>query len=148
MNNHILTTERVGLSQVRRHPDLEIVLSDHAEWRCAQRNLSYAEIVFLCENGNQIHNAGVIFCQFRRDRIPDWLTPNHPYQRLAGSTVILCKCGHFVITAYRDEEAFQKDKRKAKYCWRQASQSCPYCSMDQLKDQYNSRPLYYPTLVH
>lgn len=94
---------------------MNIQLSDHANLRSAQRNVSYAEIVFIVEHGKRLRNTGVVFVQLRMKDVPDTLPPNHPYRRLVGSTVVLCGCGQLVITLYREDDAFRKDKRKTKF---------------------------------
>src|SRR5215468_6270895 len=95
--------------------DLDIILSEHAIQRSAQRNVSFEEIAFIIENGRLMRNAGVNFRQLREKDLPDTLPRNHGYRRLIGTTVVLCKCGLFVVTLYREEEAFRKDRRKTKY---------------------------------
>lgn len=103
------------------------ILSEHACLRSAQRNLSYDEILFIVEHGKRLHGAGGIFCRMYRNRLPDDLPANHPYQRLVGSTVLLCPCGHYVITLYREDGAFRKDARKPKYDHRSGSRKCQHC---------------------
>jgi hypothetical protein len=90
-------------------------LSDHACWRSSQRNLSSNEILFIAEHGSRVRRTGVIFCQLRRIDLPDDLSANHPFRRLVGSTVVLSSCGQYVLTVYREERAFRRDTRKAKY---------------------------------
>lgn len=114
---------------------MELDLSDHARRRCAQRNLSYNEVLFICQYGKRERNAGVIFCQLRRDRMPKHIGANDPYQRLIGTTVVLSKCGYVVVTVYREGKAFHEDKRKSKYYWRQHT-SCPHCSTIKAAGEY------------
>lgn len=109
---------------------MDMILSDHAEWRCAQRNLSYADVEFVCRYGKQRRNAGVIFCQMWDKYMPKHIPANNTFCRLAGTTVVLCRCGHFVITVYRNGEAFHEDIKKSKYCRHQEA-SCPYCRQAQ-----------------
>ncbi len=90
-------------------------ISDHAQKRCAQRNLTQDEVDFIITYGRRVRRTGVIFCQLRRRDLPDDLEGSHPYYRLVGSTVVLSNCGHHVLTAYRDERAFHRDNRKTKY---------------------------------
>jgi hypothetical protein len=94
---------------------VDIELSDHAEIRAAQRNLSYDEICFILTNGKRVRRSGVIFYCLQRKQIPPELPGNHPYRRLVGTTVILSRDGSIVVTAYRNEEAYRHDRRKAKY---------------------------------
>ena len=104
-----------------------IMLSYHASHRSAQRNVSYEEIKFIAENGQRVHRAGVIFCQLRRKDMPDDLPVNHPYWRLTGTTVVLCKCCQCVITLYRNADAFGKDRQKNKHNLHAHYSICPQC---------------------
>lgn len=105
-------------------------LSDHAARRAAQRNLSHDEIRFMLENGRLLHNTGVIFCQLRHKDLPDDLPRNSPYRRLVGSTIVLCKCGYYVVTLYREERAFRQDTSKAQYFAGSLPLThCPYCNI-------------------
>lgn len=107
---------------------MEFQLSDHAARRAAQRNLSPDEIDFLLQHGKHLHNTGVIFCQLRAKDVPNDLPGNHRYRRLVGSTLVLCRCGYFVVTLYREAKAFHGDSCKTRYNRRPATfVSCPYC---------------------
>lgn len=106
---------------------MEIVLSEHAVQRSVQRNLSLQEILFVIEYGQLLRNAGASFRQLREKDWPDYLGGNHPYRRLIGTTVVLCKCGLFVVTLYREAEAFRKDRRKARYNAAEQFVACPWC---------------------
>ena len=107
---------------------MEFQLSDHAARRAAQRNVAPDEIDFLLQHGNHLHNTGVIFCQLRAKDVPNDLPGNHRYRRLIGSTLVLCRCGHFVVTLYREEKAFHNDSCKTRYNQRPMPFThCPYC---------------------
>jgi hypothetical protein len=103
-------------------------LSDHAAHRAAQRNVLDDEIDFMLENGRFLHNTGVIFCQLRVKDLPDDLPANSRYRRLVGSTLVLCKCGYFVVTLYREEKAFHGDSCKVQYKRGGGYCKCPYCN--------------------
>lgn len=105
-----------------------IVLSDHARQRSAQRNLSPEDIQFVVRHGERVHRTGVIFCQLREKDVPDKTPGNHRWWQLVGTTVVLCKCGQFVVTLYREKRAFQRDCRKTKYSQKQGYLSCNYCA--------------------
>jgi hypothetical protein len=108
---------------------MEFKLSDHAARRAAQRNLSHEEIDFLLEHGHFMHNTGVIFCQLRQKDVPDDLPGNHRFRRLVGSTAVLCKCGYYVVTLYREQRAFRGDSLKTRYSLRgERLTNCPYCN--------------------
>lgn len=107
---------------------MNVHLSAHAAQRAAQRNLARDEIDFLLQYGHLVHNTGVLFCQLRGRDIPDDLPANHPYRRLEGSTAVLCRCGAFVVTLYREQKAFRTDRHKPAYNRRSyGPRSCPYC---------------------
>lgn len=107
---------------------MDFELSDHAERRAAQRNLLSDEIDFMLQYGQLVHNTGVIFCQMRQKDLPDDLPANHRYRRLVGTTVVLCKCGYFVVTVYREHKAFRADTSKTQYSQSDALKNCPYCN--------------------
>ncbi|MBZ0297228.1 MAG: DUF4258 domain-containing protein [Anaerolineae bacterium] len=107
---------------------LNLNLSDHAQQRSAQRNLSNEDIAFVIRHGDRVHRTGVIFCQLRSRNIPDKTPGNHRWRQLIGTTVVLCKCGGCVVTVYREERAFQRDCRKAKYALKGNYCDHTYCS--------------------
>jgi hypothetical protein len=92
-----------------------LVLSGHAQQRSIQRNISASDIDFIVANGHRVHRTGVIFCQLRASSIPDSVPGNHRFRQLVGTTVVLCRCGRCVVTVYREEKAFRRDTRKARY---------------------------------
>lgn len=105
----------------------DIMLSDHAAQRSLEWNVSFDEIAFVVEHADRLHRAGVIFCQMRKKNMPEHISGNHPYWKLVGTSVLLCrKCRQGVMTVYREEKAFLEDRKKAKYCRRR--NRCPVCS--------------------
>lgn len=92
-----------------------IILSGHAQERSARRNISPSDIDFIVANGHRLRRTGVIFCQLRSSNLPDSIPGNHRARQLVGTTVVLCRCGRYVVTVYREAKAFQRDARKAKY---------------------------------
>lgn len=108
---------------------MSIQLSQHALTRLCQRNFTIDDVHFIINHGNKMHNAGVAFYQMRDDCIPNNLPGNHHHRRLAGSTVVTCHCGHFVITMYKNKEAFRKDRKKSKLVrGKSRLEGCSYCS--------------------
>lgn len=105
----------------------DVSLSGHALHRSAQRNISHEDIEFIIQNGDRLHRTGVIFCQLRHRNIPDDMPGNHRGWQLVGTTVVLCKCGLYVVTIYREEKAFHRDSRKAKYNHSPENTTCPCC---------------------
>jgi len=94
---------------------MNIQFDNHIDLRACQRNFSMNDLEFIIRYGHRIRRTGVIYCQMRRKDMPQDIPPNDPRQRLIGSTVILDKDARAVITAYRNPEAFKRDRRKAKY---------------------------------
>lgn len=107
--------------------DKFLILSRHAKWRSAQRNLSIDDMKFIIMHGKRVRKQGVIFYQLLAKKIPTDLPANHHFRRLVGSTVLTCQCGHFVITVYRNEKAQRRDRHKEKYRVGEQHQCCPYC---------------------
>lgn len=107
---------------------MDFELSDHAVRRAAQRNLRQDEIDFMIANGSFHRNTGVIFCQLRAKDLPDDLPANHRFRRLVGTTLVLCRCGYYVVTVYREARAFHDDLCKARYNNRAIQfMACPHC---------------------
>lgn len=102
-----------------------IILSEHAQERSARRNLSPSDIDFIIANGHRLRRTGVIFCQLRNSSLPDSIPGNHRARQLVGTTVVLCRCGRYVVTVYREKRAFHRDARKPKYSARACPASCP-----------------------
>lgn len=106
---------------------MDFTLSSHALERSAQRNISDDDIDFILTHGVKLHRTGVIFCQLRHKNLPEDLPGNHRARQLVGTTLVLCKCGQYIVTVYREERAFHRDKRKAKYCATPGYGGCPGC---------------------
>lgn len=110
-------------------------MSQHANLRCAQRNIRYHEILFIVLNTKKKHNAGVIFHELCLKDIPKDYIRQQRYRQLIGTTVILCsKCERCVVTLYRNPEAFRKNSKKSKYDNRPNKHSCPCCGAEYLPD--------------
>lgn len=104
----------------------KLVLSPHAWERAESENLTEAEIAFAAEIGFRERRTGIIFCQVRKRELARLAVGNQDCWRLAGTTVLLCSCGQFVITVYRNPSAFKKDRRKQKYNHSKGFH-CPCC---------------------
>ena len=105
---------------------MQLELSPHARERAERENLSEAEIAFAAGVGFRERRTGIIFCQVRKCDVARFAVGNQDYRRLAGTTVLLCSCGQFVITVYRNPSAFKKDRRKQKYNHSKGFH-CPCC---------------------
>ena len=98
---------------------MTVTMTDHADMRSAQRNVSDEEICFIAEHGYRVRRTGGIFCQLRLKDVPADLPGNHPFRRLVGTTILLFSDGEQVKTVYRGgDRSFKKDRSKSKYCRR------------------------------
>lgn len=122
-----LTTEGGGQLDWRTAiTPVNLFLSIHAEEEAEADNLYYDDIELGVRVGHRERRTGVIFCQVRAKDLAKVISGNHDYWRLVGTTIILCSCGEFVITVYRNPSAFKKDRAKEKYNRKHAS-ACPCC---------------------
>ncbi len=104
-------------------------LSLHAQQQASRRNFSLDDIAFVVRNGNRQHGTGAIFFQMRAKDMPDHIPPNDRRRNLIGATVLTCKCRYYVITMYKNPNAFKKDSKKPKYDNREfGSNRCPCCN--------------------
>ncbi len=94
-----------------------LVLTDHALLRCAQRNVYEEDILLAIRYGERLVNAGnEVFFLGRRHLAQAGVV--REYARLEGLTVhadrerdgSLC-----IITVYRDKDGLSRNRRKAKY---------------------------------
>lgn len=111
----------------------------HADQRRRERGFTQDEIDFILANARRERRTGVIFCQMRDKDMPK-MAANDPFQRLRGVTVILCACENYVLTIYKNPQAFKKDRCKAKYNAYAGESCCPVCKAQnfQLTDSMNS----------
>lgn len=107
----------------------KLEMSLHALEQSRRRHLSEADLLFVVQYAHRERQTGVIFYQLLRKNIPAELPANDPRRKLEGTTVITCKCGQFVITAYKNPEAFKLDRKKSKYAYRADVSTCPCCSV-------------------
>ena len=110
-----------------------MILSHHARQQAARRNFSEKGIRFIIEHGKRRHNSGVIFFQLLKKSIPKDIAPNDPNRKLEGSTVVACPtCGEFVITLYKNPDAFKADMKKDKFNRHKEESHCPICNEDDM----------------
>jgi len=103
-------------------------ISHHARLQASRRNFTLDDIYFIVRNGNRQHGTGAIFFQMRDKDMPDEIPPNDRRRDLVGATVLTCKCNKYVITMYKNRNAFKKDSKKKKYDNRENfSYFCPCC---------------------
>jgi hypothetical protein len=102
----------------------------HADQRRRERGFTQDEIDFILAHARRERRTGVIFCQMRDKDMPR-LEGSNRYHRLRGVTVILCGCEQFVLTVYKNPQAFKKDRCKAKYNAYTGESCCPNCKESQ-----------------
>jgi len=100
----------------------DFTLSAHAHTRSIQRNVAKDELEFIVKYGTRVRRSGVIFCQLRKIDLPDDIPRNSKLRRMVGATAVLSSCGDYVLTVYRNERAFRKDNKKAKFRRRSQAQ--------------------------
>lgn len=106
---------------------MQLILSDHAHLRAAQRNLSVTDIERVIAWGREMYNAGALFYFLGNRDIPSQFRGDKRSRQLVGTMVVLCShCQQFVITVYRNDLAIRRDRRKPKYDSRGRYQ-CAYC---------------------
>lgn len=88
--------------------------ADHAQQRCAQRNVSTDVLNFVKQHGRKIRRTGVVFYFLGRRDIPERLRSDDRYARLEG-TILLVGADGRLITAYRNRKAIKAIRRKTKY---------------------------------
>jgi hypothetical protein len=99
--------------------DAQVSFSNHAAQRCAERNISFDEVLYALSHGRRVHNAGsLVFFLGKRD-IPHPDRSNQRIAQLEGLTVqtMLTDDGWLVVmTVYRNRErGFKDQRRKRKY---------------------------------
>jgi hypothetical protein len=91
---------------------VELIPTGHAEWRMAQRNVSWSDIEFVLDHGSKLYRNGVIFYYLRRCDIPNCVWQK--YGRLEGTTVVFSAQSYEVVTVYRGHRrrGLRRVKRK------------------------------------
>jgi hypothetical protein len=98
-----------------REVRLEIV-SQHADRRLAQRNLTHQDVSYVFAHG-RVHHAGkALFIHLGLRDIPADDRRHNQYRRLEGTVLVLDPIsGHHLTTAYRNRRSGSRDiKRKSK----------------------------------
>jgi len=94
---------------------MQAVLTDHAEVRAAQRNLSMRDIEILTTYGRTFHCGGALHLFLGLKDIPSDLRANDSIVKLIGTTAVLAKDDHSIITVYRNRHALSMIRRKNKW---------------------------------
>ncbi len=103
--------------------------TNHADKRMCQRNLSTEDIEFILKYACPRYRTGIRFYRLLKKDLPPNLPGSSPLRRLVGTTVLVCQCD-CVITAYRNDQAHKRDRRKTAYDYR----SCSSCGCNHRVD--------------
>jgi hypothetical protein len=93
------------------------VISNHADRRLAQRNLSFEDVCYVFEHG-RVHHAGkALFVHLGLRDIPTDDRRDDQFRRLEGTVLVLDpRTGKHLTTAYRNRRTGSRDiKRKSKH---------------------------------
>ena len=87
--------------------------TDHSARRCAQRGFHDKDVRYVFAHGRKIHRTGITFYFLGRKDIPreDW--HQEEYRRMEGTTLLVAENGA-ILTVYKNRNALQSIKRKAK----------------------------------
>lgn len=96
-------------------------LTDHANWRMAQRNLSWEDLHIVLQYGQRYRKTGIIHVFLGARDIPSDL--RREYARLEGTTVLVNQDTNTIITVYRNRgnganyiRRKDKERRRAERC--------------------------------
>ena len=88
-------------------------ITQHAQKRCAQRNIDEQALKIVLRYGRKLHRTGVIFYFLGWSDLPLELRKKDHFARLQGTTLLVSKEGE-LITAYRDRTGWRKIRKKSK----------------------------------
>jgi hypothetical protein len=80
-------------------------ITNHAQLRMSQRNLTANEIEFVTTHGTLHMAADAVFFYLRRKDIPKEMRRQSVYSRLVGTTVVVGQDLVEVITVYRNRKS-------------------------------------------
>ncbi len=80
----------------------ELTVTNHAQLRMAQRNVTWPQLCFILEHGQRIRRAGVSLVYLRHKDIPTQLLAQNQFASLEGTAVVLNRQGTIVMTIWRN----------------------------------------------
>lgn len=93
-----------------------LIITDHARQRMAQRNVSKQQLSFILEHGQETHCAGARLVYLRRKDIPESCRRVDKFARLEGVTVVLSSDSPTVMTLWRNRRhGLRHIRRKPRY---------------------------------
>jgi len=92
------------------------VISQHADRRLAQRNLTFDDVRYVFAHGRLHHRGKALFVHLGLRDIPTDDRRTDRFRRLEGTVLVLDPCtGEHLTTAYRNRRTGSRDiKRKPK----------------------------------
>lgn len=84
-------------------PISDLIYSDHAQERMAERGFSREDVDNIKQYGKREHRHGAIHYWMQKKRIPDERQADNTWSRLNGVRVVICTCDQCVITVYRED---------------------------------------------
>lgn len=94
----------------------EIIYTNHAQKRMAQRNVSEKQVSFILDHGYTVHRAGAVLVSLRGKDIPKTLRANDQFARLEGVTVVLSRENPIVLTVWRNRrQGLQHIRHKPRF---------------------------------
>jgi len=94
--------------------------TSHSEIRCQQRGIKNWAVEQILKHGERIYKQGRVFRFMKKKDIEKRYTPEQQKQ-LKNLMILVSDC-NYVITAYRNDEAVSKVKRKSKRLGKNDSQ--------------------------
>jgi hypothetical protein len=102
--------------EAKSMPKYDLILTNHARLRMAQRNVSGADISYIIRYGEEVHRAGAVLVTLRQRDIPKEERPNPILTRLEGVTVVLSRDESIILTVWRNRrQGSKRIRNKAKY---------------------------------
>ena len=95
-------------------------MTDHAQVRCAQRQIDPETFAFIKKYGRKIWRTGVAFYFLGKRDIPQKLRGDDRFAKLEG-VILLVSADGTLITTYRNPNGLKTIRKKTKYRMQGAS---------------------------
>lgn len=89
-------------------------ITEHAQQRCAQRQINPETFAFIKKHGQKIHRTGITFFFLGKRNIPTSMKRQDRFARLEGITLLVSADGT-LITTYRNRKGLKDILKKSKY---------------------------------
>ena len=91
-----------------------VQFSEHAQIRCAQRQIHPESIAFIKKHGQKVRRTGITFYFLGKRNIPEKLRCNDRFAKLEGVTLLISPDGT-LITTYRNPKGLRDIRKKMRY---------------------------------